>query len=265
MRQLLLAIVSATALAVGCRKAPETETLLIAGSSTMQSYLDPVVKAFVAANPSVSIVSEGGGSTPALVALNHGAIDVAGITRTVTAKEDDVYLRDYLVARDGVAIVVNPANSVDNLSKDQLTGIFEGTIKSWKAVGGSHQVITVVVRESKSNVRRSVEDLLLGGDEIPVGFKTASSATEMLEAVRSTPTGIGFLTLRTMGPGVKALRVDEVEMSRTTMLSGRYPLARSFYLVMHMKVSPLAERFVDFVLSKDGQDLLASRGLLEVF
>jgi ABC-type phosphate transport system substrate-binding protein len=68
-----------------------------------------------------------------------------------------------------------------------------------------------------------------------------------------------------MGPGVKGLRVDEVEMSRATMLSGRYPLARSFYLVMHMKVSPLAERFVDFALSKDGQDLLASRGLLEVF
>jgi phosphate transport system substrate-binding protein len=261
----MLAIVSASALAGGCRKMPETETLLIAGSSTMQSYLEPVVKAFVAANSSVSIVSEGGGSTAALVALNHGAIDIAGITRTVTAKEDDVYLRDYLIARDGIAIIVNPANSVDNLSREQLTGIFEGTIKSWKAVGGAHQGITVVVRESKSNVRRSVEDLLLAGDELPGGFKTVSSAAEMLEAVKSTPTSIGFLTLRTMGSGVKGLRVDDVEMTRATMLSGRYPLARSFYLVMHMKVSPLAERFVDFALSKDGQDLLASRGLLEVF
>ncbi len=252
------------ALLGGCTKPQATETLLIAGSSTMRFYIEPVVKEFMAENPSTHVVCEGGGSTAALVALKHGAIDIASVSRPITAEEDDAYLRDYLVARDGLAIIVNPANPVNELSTSQLVRVFEGEVTKWKEVGGGEGGIVLVDRDKKSNLKLSLEDLLLAGEDF-TSARTAASAAEMLEIVRSTPTAIGYLSLHKMGPGVKALRVNGVEMSRMTMLSGRYPLARSFYLAVHMKVSALGERFIEFTLSKRGQDLLASDGLLEVF
>ncbi len=257
-------VLFACALLGGCKKPAETETLLIAGSSTMRFYIEPVVKAFMADNPSAHVVCEGGGSTAAIVALKHGAIDIASVSRPITAEEDDAYLRDYLVARDGLAIIVNPANPVNDLSMNELARIFEGEIKKWKDVGGGEGAIVLVDRDKKSNVKLSLEDLLLAGEDFTAS-KTAASAAEMLETVRSTSTAIGYVSLHRMGPGVKALRVNGVEMSRMTMLSGRYPLARSFYLAVHMKVSSLGERFIDFTLSKQGQSLLEADGLLEVF
>jgi phosphate transport system substrate-binding protein len=249
----------------GCKKAKETETLLIAGSSTMRAYLEPVVKAFAAKDPSVNVVSEGGGSTAGLVALKHGAIDVATVARPVTPAEDDVYLRDYLVARDGVAVIVNPANPVNDLSMHQLARIFEGEVTKWREVGGGEGRIIVIDRDKKSHVRKSFEDLVLSGDESARAAKIAASAAELLDTVRSTPAAIAYVTLHKMGAGVKALRINGVEMTRATMLSGRYPLSRSFYLAVHMNGSSLADRFIEFTLSKEGQSLLADDGLLETY
>jgi phosphate transport system substrate-binding protein len=252
--------------AAGCKRAPETETLLIAGSSTMSAYLAPVVKEFAAKNPSVNVVSEGGGSTAGLVALKHGAIDVAAVARPIKPTEDDLYLRDYLVARDGVAVVVNPANPVGDLTVHQLARIFDGEATKWHDVGGGEGAILVVARDQSSHVRKSFEELLvLSGDESAPGQRIAANAAELLDIVRATPGAIGYLTLHRMGPGVKALRVNGVEMTRMTMLSGRYPLSRSFYLAVHLNGAPLADKFIEFTLSKDGQNILATDGLLETY
>jgi phosphate transport system substrate-binding protein len=265
MRKTDAATLLCASMLLGCRQAPKTETLLIAGSSTMRSYMDTVVKGFVAGNPTASIVNEGGGSTAAMVALQHGAIDIASVARTITAKEDDLYTRDYLVARDGIAIVVNEANPVEDVTTKELAAIFRGDIGTWAAIGGRKEPVVLLDRDAGSNVRHSLQDLLLGGDELAATAKVMAGSAEMIAAVRSSPGAIGYVTLRHLGPGMKALKIGGVTMSRPTMLSGRYPLARSFYLVVHLQPSPLAERFIDFTLSKAGQDLLASDGLLEVF
>jgi phosphate transport system substrate-binding protein len=268
MRALSICALLAAANALGCKAPPKTETLLIAGSSSMRFHIDSVVKGFVARNPTVSVVTEGGGSTGAIVALKHGAIDIADVSRTIAAKEDDSYLRDYLVARDGIAMIVNPANPVTDVTSHQLSRIFRAETTNWAAVGGSKEAIALVNRDAKSHLRRSLEDMVLGGEQVAPGAKTADSAAQVLEAVRSLSGAIGYVTLRSLEAGeagVKVLKVDGVEMSRPTMLSGRYPLARSFYLVVHMKSSPVAERFIDYALSKEGQEALAKDGLLEVF
>jgi phosphate transport system substrate-binding protein len=274
MKKTALASLLAFALAAGCKKPPETETLLIAGSTTVKGYLDPVVKAFVAKNPTVNVVSEGGGGTAGLVALKHGAIDVATLSRAVKSDEDDPYLRDYLVARDGIAVVVNPSNPITDLKPRQLAKIFEGEITKWHEVSEHGEGnIVVVERDAKSHTRRSFEDLVMPGADAMPGARVAANAGELIDIVKSTPGAIGYLSLHKMSPAVKALQIEactgddceKVEMSRMTMLSGRYPLARSFYLAVHMNGSPLADKFIQFALSKEGQTILEEDGLLATY
>lgn len=258
-------VLLACSLVFGCKKTKEPESLLIAGASPLRYRLEHVVKKFVTANPAAHVVCEAGGSAAALVALKHGAIDIAMLSRPVAADEDDLYLRDYLIARDGLAIIVNPSNPVSNLSETQLQRIFKGEVTKWKEVGGGEGKIVLVDRDKKGSLRQSLEELLLDGDTIKMASTAVTSTAEIITAVKSTPTAISYITLHRMSPGVKALRVGGVEMSKLTMLSGRYPLSRSFYLAVHVKATPLAERFIAFTRSPQGQVTLAEDGLLPVF
>jgi phosphate transport system substrate-binding protein len=258
-------VLLACTLLCGCKKTKEPDSLLIAGASQLRPRLEHVVKQFVAVNPNARVVCESGGSAAALVALKHGAIDIAMLSRPVAADEDDLYLRDYLIARDGLAIIVNPSNPVSDLSETQLQRIFKGQATKWKDVGGSEGNIVLIDRDKRSSLRQSVEELILDGDTVKTASTIVVSSAEVIAAVKGTPTAIGYITLHKMSPAVKALRVSGVEMTRLTMLSGRYPLSRSFYLAVHLKASPLAERFIAFTRSPQGQATLAEDGLLPVF
>lgn len=258
-------ILLACTLLGGCKKTKEPDALLIAGASQLRPRLERVVKKFVAANPNSHVVCEAGGSAAGLVALKHGAIDIAMLSRPVAADEDDLYLRDYLIARDGLAIIVNLSNPVSDLSESQLQRIFKGQATKWKDVGGSEGKIVLIDREKKGSLRQSLEELILDGDTVKINSTVVASSADVIAAVKATPTAIGYITLHRMSPGVKALRVSGVEMTRLTMLSGRYPLSRSFYLAVHVKASPLAERFIAFARSPQGQATLAEDGLLPVF
>ncbi|MBI5542878.1 MAG: phosphate ABC transporter substrate-binding protein [Deltaproteobacteria bacterium] len=251
--------------AAACSKAaPPQETLLIAGNAALARYLAPVIKEFQARHPRASVVCEPGGTTAAVIALKRGAIDVAALSRLVAAEEDDPSLRDYQVCRDGIAIVVNPKNPVSELSLKQLDDIFSGDLTSWKQVGGADAPIVAYSREKAGGSSRSFSEMVLGGDDPFSGVKKVASGKAMIAAVAADPNGIGYLSLRRVSTEVKVAKVEGVEMSRLTMLSGRYPLSRTFYLGLYSKPSPLAEEFVRFTLSKEGQALLAEEGLLSV-
>lgn len=252
-------------LSTGCRSDPPArETLLIAGNAAMTRYLKPVVQEFMVRHPRASVICEPGGTTAAVIALKRGAIDIAALSRLVSAEEDDPYLRDYQVCRDGIAVVMNPANPLDSLAMEQLEDIFDGTVTSWKQVGGLDAPITLYVRDKASASSRSFNEMILGGDDPVRGAKTVASASEMLEAIKKDANAIGYMTLRRLSKDVKTAKIKGIELSRLTMLSGRYPLSRTFYLGLYMKPSRLAEEFVQFTLSKEGQEILAQGGLLPV-
>jgi phosphate transport system substrate-binding protein len=264
-RGALLVLGLLASLSSGCRvSSPPTETLLIAGNAALAKYLEPVVKEFTARNPNVSVVCEPGGNTAGVIALKRGAIDIAAMSRQVTASEDDEYLRDFQVCRDGIAVVVNLANPLAELTRQQLEDTFDGTHTSWKALGGADMPIHVVAREKGSRASRSFSEMVLGGDEA-VGTATfVARSDEVIAAVKKDPKAIGYLPLRRVTPEVKTLKIEGVEMNRLTMLSGRYPLSRAFYLSLYLKAPEVAERFVRFALSAEGQDLFAKDGLLPV-
>jgi phosphate transport system substrate-binding protein len=249
-----------------CKGPPTREPLLIAGSTTMREYLEGLEEEFERRNPTIDVVFGGGGTAAGAMAVKKGAVDVAMMGRDLSASEDDLTLRNYLLARDSVVVITNPSNPVDGLSLAQLKAIYLGEVRSWKDVGGQDSPIVVYEREWSDRSRKSFGALALSGDSDGVvqSAKTAPSADEMISAIRSNPSAIGYLPMNRMSKDVKNLRIDGVEVSRITVLSGRYPLTRSFYLVVSNPPRS-AEKFVEFALSADGEGILAKNGLIPTF
>lgn len=264
-RRAYLGLLVFCALLIACRSGAPQETLLIAGSSSMKLYLEPVVEAFAAKHPKASVVCEGGGAAAGVLALKREAIDVALLGREVTAEEDDDHLRDFLVARDGVAIVVSKSSPIAGLTLKQLADIASGAVTSWKQVGGPDAAITFLDRPATSELRKSFMDLVLQGEEPMHGATIAKTYDEMAAAIATNVHALGYVSYHHAGAELKALPINGVEMSRATMLSGRYPLTRSFYLAVYLQPSTLAESFVSFTMSKEGQSLLVDKGLLSVY
>ncbi len=252
-------------LSASCHLHAAQDTLLIAGSSTMKLYIDPVVEAFRAKNPTASIEIQGGGAEAGIIALKREAIDVALISREIAADEDDDNLRDYLVARDGVAIVVSKASPITGLTMKQLADIASGAVTSWKDVGGPSARVAFIDRAKGSHLRKSFKDLVLGGEDPLRGAKVAERQEDVLRALDADPSAVSFVSFHHAAADLKALPINGVEMTRSTMLSGRYPLTRSFYVAVYMKPSKLADSFIGFAMSKEGQSLLVDKGLLAVY
>jgi len=260
-----MAAVLAAAIVAGCQKGPQVkEPLLIAGNASMARYLEPVIKEFLAKHPNVSVVCEPGGSTAAVIAVKRGAIDVAAMSRNLTAEEDDPYLRDFQACRDGIAVQVNKANPVSDLTLKQLEDIFDGTVVSWKEVGGADAPIHVLARPKDSRISRSFNEMVLGGDEATKTATFVEKVEQLTAIIKKDPLAIGYVTLKRVTPELKTLTIGGVEMNRLTILSGRYPLSRTFYLGLYVKAPKVAEDFVEFVQSQEGQEILAKDGLLPV-
>ncbi|MBI5534270.1 MAG: phosphate ABC transporter substrate-binding protein [Deltaproteobacteria bacterium] len=259
-----LAVLTACLLLSSCQSRKAPDSLLIAGSTTMEAYVQPLSEAFARKHPQSNVVCDEGGAAAGLIALKRGAIDVAMLSRDVWADEDDIHLRDYLIARDGVAIVVHPDNPVKRIQLKQLTGVFAGQITSWKDLGGADLPIVVLDLERGARARKSLMDIVLSGEEPTRSAQVVPRVEDMASTVSGNKQAIGYLALKHMTKTVVPLVVGDVEMNRTTMLSGRYPLTRSFYLVTYRSQSPLVASFIEFALSKEGQDLLTEEGLMAV-
>lgn len=255
-----------SACAMSCKGPPAREPLLVGGSTTMRDYLQDLEEEFERRHPDIDVVFGGGGTAASAMALKKGAIDVAMMGRDLTSNEDDLTMRNYLLAREGVIVIANRSNSVDGLSLAQVRAIYGGQAKSWKEVGGKDVPIVVLDHERGSRTRRSFVALAMSGDPdaMAPGARTVRSVAEMIDAIGATPNAVGYLPMNGASGGVKPLSIDGVEASRITVLSGRYPLTRSFYLVVS-NPPPAAERFVEFALAPDGEAILAKSGLIPTF
>ncbi|WP_207458104.1 phosphate ABC transporter substrate-binding protein [Azospirillum sp. SYSU D00513] len=253
-------------------------SLLIAGSEEFLSYASALSDAFARENPRTDMVLEGGGTAPGLIAVRRGAIDVAMASREPSRAEEDKLTRSYLVARDAVALIVNPTNPVQNVSKRQAAALFEGKAAGWAELGWSEAgakgdtdgAVRVYRRKEGSDVQKALEKLVLDNGDMTPNAVLLESGAAMIERVAADPAGAGYATLadvtaaQARGAQVKVLAVDGVPITRATILSGRYPLTRSFYCVLQGDKRPQARAFLAFAQSRAGQDALESMGLIAV-
>jgi phosphate transport system substrate-binding protein len=272
------------------------DEILIGGSTTVLQYTQLLADEFMKQNDGVRIISEGGGSTPGLIAVKNEAIDIASMSRDLESNEDDDYTNNYLIGKDGVGIVVNPANPVLNLSIQQVRDIFSGKISSWRQISNSGGKIKVICRPSESTTLKGLNEIVMKGEQFAADATIADSAEDLAKDVAIDPNAIGFLALKDVKTNIKLLKINGIELTRTTILSDRYPLTRSFYFVLYdkpgYKINKVEDnsilskitglfgndeentqqskkdtifRFLQFVQSKDGQKILEKNGAVSVY
>lgn len=237
-------------------------TLTIAGSTSVQPFSEVLAEDFMAENPNVKINVQGGGSSQGIAAVKSGAADIGASSREL--KPEEKGLHEFVIARDGIAVVVNPANNIKNLSMEQLRGIFSGQITNWKQVGGPDHAITVVTREAGSGTRDGFEHLVMNKTEITNKALVCNSTGAVKSTVAGDRSAIGYMSMASIDKSVKTVSVDGVPCTADKILSGEYKISRPFIYLTREDPRGLAKSFIDFVLGEQGQEILKNEGVIPV-
>jgi len=257
--------------------APEESSLsgdvIQAGSTSVQPLSQELADAFMDIHSKVIIDIQGGGSGQGVKAVDEDLVDFGALSRELKDEEKAIVKHEWVIAKDGIAIVVNKDVDVDDLTKDQIKGIFTGEITNWSKVGGANAKIEVVVREEGSGTRDAFNELtgVLGkdadGNNIDNTVETAlqqGSTGAIVQTVGATEHSIGYISLGSLNDSVNALKVEGVAPSAATVLDGSYVVSRPFLLITGRDLSAQAQAFIDFIMSPEGQAIVQSSGFIPV-
>ncbi len=262
---LLLAVLLAAVLMAGCgtgSNAPEgnlTGKVSLSGSTTVLPLASEAASQFMDVHPGVQVTVQGGGSSVGITQLAQGVVDIGMSSRDLKPEEQNRDFVDHRMALDVIVVVVNPGVTVDNLSQEQVKGIFTGTITNWKDVGGADAPITVVVRDKASGTREMFDEKALNSQDSTTAAMEANSNGIVRQTVASTQNAIGYISLGYLDGTVKALRYNGVEASKDTALAKRYPLARFLHMFTKGEPQGVVATFIDFVLSERFQSDVVAR------
>ncbi len=252
-------LVVAILLSSGCGK--HRENITLAGSTAFQPFAEKLAEHYMATHPDVSITIQGGGSALGIQSALSGAAQV-GMADLVKLPQEAATLKSIVVARDGIAVVLNPANEIKALTLEQVRGIFSGTVKNWKEVGGADHVIAVISREAGSGTRSSFEQII-GGVTLTADALIQDSNGTIRETVANDAHAIGYLSHGLVNEKIKPVTVDGFACAEKDIMSGQYKLVRPVFLVYKADVSPACQAFLDYLLSAEAQELLHTNGLIK--
>ena len=239
-------------------------SISMVGSTSMEKFANALSETFMEKYPKVTVTAEFVGSGAGVEAVANGSADIGNASRNLKDEEKAKGVVENIVAIDGIAVVVDPSNTVEDLTKDQLAGIYDGTVTNWKDVGGSDMPIVVVGREAGSGTRGAFEELLGLEDACKYANELDSTGAVMAK-VASTPGSIGYVSLDVVDDTVKAVKLDDVEPTEENIKAGSYFLSRPFVMATKGEISEqneLVQALFDYVYSAEGDDLIKSVGLI---
>jgi phosphate transport system substrate-binding protein len=234
----------------------------VAGSTSVEPFAELLAEEYMLKHPQSHIYVQGGGSTAGIEAVRTHAANIGMSSRSLLPGEKDLYA--VTIAKDAIAIIVNPKNSIQNLSLTQINKIFSGEIRNWKDVGGHFHPITLVSREEGSGTRESFQKFVMGKGEISLESLVQDSSGAIRQVVASDPNAIGYISLGLVNEKVRALKISGVEPSVKDIEDGKYGLVRPFLFVFDGEPTGDAKSFLEFALSPPAQKLLAKEGLVTV-
>lgn len=236
--------------------------ITMSGSTSMEELVNALGEGFTKLHPDVSVEVQGGGSSVGVTNAKDGVTDIGDASRALKETEKAYGLTEYVVAKDGIAVIVNSANTVKSLTLQQVASIFKGEITNWKDLGGADAEIVVVGREAGSGTRDAFEEIV--GIKDKSVYTVESSETGIVkEKVKSETYGIGYISLGAMDTTVTAVSVDGVSPAETTVKDGTYPIQRPFLCLTKGNESELVKAFLDYILS-DGQSVVSDHGFVSV-
>lgn len=239
-------------------------TITMAGSTSVQPLSDELANAFMNIHRDTRLEVSGGGSGAGITAAQENTADFGAVSRVV--RDDELGIDTHTIAIDGIAIIVHADNDISDLALEEIQQLFAGDITNWSEVGGADEDVVVVSREEGSGTRGAFDDLVLG-DETLVGTALIQNSTGAVkETVKTEPNAIGYISLGNLDDEIKGLKVDGAEPTAAAISSGDYTVSRPFNYVTNEDedLSELAQAFLDFVLSDDGQAVVVEQGFIAV-
>ena len=238
-----------------------TGTVSTDGSTSMEKVIGALGESFMAANEGVEFTYNPTGSGAGITAAQEGRCDIGLSSRALKDEEKAGGLKETVLAYDGIAIIVNPENPVNDLTLDQIAKLYTGEITNWKDVGGNDAEVVLIGREAASGTRDGFESITGTKDKCQYRQELTSTG-DVITAVSQNPDAIGYASLASIKDSVKALNVDGVTPSETTVKDGSYKVQRPFVLVTveGKELTPVAQKFFDYITSPDAAAIIAKAG-----
>ena len=230
------------------------------GSTSMKNVIAALTEGFAEVEPGVTVSYDPTGSGAGITGATDKTLDI-GLSSRALKDEEKNDVDGTTVALDGIAIIVNKASKVADLSVDQLKQMFTGEITNWKDVGGDDGEIVLVGREAGSGTRDGFESIVDVKDSCKYAQELTATGA-VISAVEANPLAIGYASLSAVGDTVAMVTVEGVECSEDTVKDGSYKIQRPFVFVTNKSVtlSEQAQAFFDFATSKDAADLIRTAG-----
>ncbi len=243
-------------------------SLTLAGSTTVLPIAQSCAEAYMKAHPEADISVRGGGSSVGIANLISGTVNIGDASRHAKTKEiaqaraQGVNLYENVVANDAIAIIVNPQNTIEELSLDQVKAIYAGSITNWKDMGGASLPIVIISRDVSSGTYEVFNEKVMGGSPAIDSALMLASNNAVATTVKDTPGAIGYVGIGYLSDNVKGLRINGVTPGKKTVLNNTYPIARTLHMYTNGRPRGAAQKFIDFVLSPEGQKIVEDNGFI---
>ncbi len=217
----------------------------------------------------VSVLVSGLGSSAGIEAVSNDTADIATSSRGLNAQEQELGLTTIPIAHDGIAVIVNPENPVQNLSVEQLRAIYAGQITNWSDVGGEDLAIQLVNRDEASGTREAFKSIIMDGEPFDRRAAVLSGTGQVRDVVSRTRGAIGYISMgfvesKYAETQVRAINVNHVEPTEKTVASGGYPISRDLYFFTKGEPSAEAQGYIEYVLSDEMDEQIREAGFIPV-
>ena len=258
---MMLACVMALSL-VACG-GKETTSVSTDGSTSMQKVIMSLKETFEGENSGVEVTYNPTGSGSGIKAVQEGRCDIGLSSRALKAEEEEQGLVATTLAYDGIAVIVNPENTVEDLTVEQIAAIYKGEITNWSEVGGMDAEIVLVGREAGSGTRSGFEEIV-GVEDLCQYRQELTSTGDVITAVSQNPGAIGYASLASVKDTVKAIKVGGVAPSEETVKDETYAIQRPFVLVTKKgtALTETAQAFFDFITSEAAREVITAAGVV---
>jgi len=252
---ILLALTSAFA------QQPKTKvagayTIEVGGSTSVTPLMELLATEYAKVKPNIKVNINGTGSGDGI--NNTGALYQIGMSsRELTPAEQGKGLKETIIAIDGIAVIVNKDNAVNNLTLEQIRNIYTGAITNWSQVGGKNAVIAVVSREEGSGTRGAFEEIARFQGKLLANANQLTSTGAILANIAQNPDAIGYISLGSLNDTIKAVSVGDVAATSANVVKGTYKIARPFIVLTGKKVHAESSAFIQWMLSAAGQKIVS--------